>query len=209
MAATTLIISRGSSRALISSRAWLGSCWCCSEVSKSRPACRLFLFGSAMSVCSFRAMLSNKEQVAVYTQGRLSWPRDSPSASSHFFPRPLDVHTIVPVIRGAGRAHAHKLECSGEERANPGAPGQRALVPLGPCSKRRSRSFPDDLPVTGSRLLSVRATQGTRSGDLGSCPCKSTPAHSFQFHPAQQAFIYCQLDSGHDSEPVEKTLFPI
>ena len=209
MATATLTVSRGSSRALISSRAWLGSCPCCSGVSKSRPACRLVLFGSALSVCSFRAMLSNKEQVAVYTQGRRSWPRDSPSASSRFFPRPLDVHTIIPVIRGAGRAHAHKLGCSGEETAKPRALGQRALVPLGPCSKRRSRSIPDDPPVTGSRLLSVRATQGMRSGDLGSCPCKSTPAHSFQFHPAQRAFIYCQLDSGQDSEPVEKTLFPI
>lgn len=129
LATATLTVSRGSSRALISSRAWLGSCPCCSGVSKSRPACRLVLFGSALSVCSFRAMLSNKEQVAVYTQGRRSWPRDSPSASSRFFPRPLDVHTIVPVIRGAGRAHAHKLGCSGEETAKPRALGQRALVP--------------------------------------------------------------------------------
>lgn len=47
-----------------------------------------------------------------------------------------------------------------------------------------------------------------RSGHLGSCHCKSTPARSFQFHPAQQAFIYCQLDSDQDSEPVE-TLSPV
>lgn len=47
-----------------------------------------------------------------------------------------------------------------------------------------------------------------RSGHIGSCHCKSTPAHSFQFYPAQQTFIYCQLASGQDSEPVE-TLSPV
>lgn len=45
-------------------------------------------------------------------------------------------------------------------------------------------------------------------GTLGLAPAHPL-AHSFQFHPAQRAFIYCQLDSGQDSEPVEKTLFPI
>ena len=86
LAAATVILSRESSQALVSSCTWLRTCRCRSEVSGSQPARRPFLFGSALSVCFFRAMLSNKEQVELYTQGRRSWPRDSPSASSCFSP---------------------------------------------------------------------------------------------------------------------------
>ena len=161
LATATLTVSRGSSRALISSRAWLGSCPCCSGVSKSRPACRLVLFGSALSVCSFRAMLSNKEQVA------------APQLRVVFSPGLL---TSTPSSLSSAVLAGPMLTSSGARERRQQSPGPWAREPWfpGPCSKRRSRSIPDDPPVTGSRLLSVRATQGMRSGDLGSCPCTST-----------------------------------
>ena len=80
--------------------------------------------------------------------------------------------------------------CSGGKRAERWAPAQRALVPLAPCSNQQRGSIPDELPVTGSRLFSVRAPTGYEKRAPWSCHCKCTPARSFRFHPAQQAFIY-------------------
>ena len=103
-------------------------------------------------------MLSDKEQVAVCTQGRRSWPRDSPSASRWFFPRPLDVHSIVPVILRAGRDHAPQTRGAWEGREQ--SVGPRSREPWFPWSNQQRGSIPDDLPVTGSRLFSVRAPTG-------------------------------------------------
>lgn len=84
--------------------------------------------------------------------------------------------------------HKHVVLRREESRAL--GPGPESLGSPGPCSNQQRGSIPDELPVTGSRLFSVRAPAGYEKRAPWSCHCKCTPARSFRFHPAQQAFIY-------------------
>lgn len=113
-------------------------------------------------------MLSNTEQVELHTQGHCSWPKDSPSASSRFSPglltsTPSSLSSMVLAV-----TVLTSTWCSGEERAKPWAP-----VPSG-----RAEASQMTFQWRGPICSASEPPQAVRSGDLGSCHCKSTPAHS-------------------------------
>ena len=143
--------------------------------SQQKPACTSSVF---VWFC-FECLLFQGDAFK-YRTGRapharaLLLAKGQPLSFESFFPRPLDVHTIVPIIHGAGRhrAHKHVVLRRGESKA------------LGPCSKRQSGSLPDDLPVTGSHLLSIRAPTGCEKWGPWVLP--------LQIHTrSQRTFIYC------------------